>query len=200
MKMIRKIATIALGLACLGSTVFAQSLADAKKAIDAEQYQKAKTMLKNLTVTQAKEDENFFQLGWVYILQDYPDSAKAVFTQGIAANPKSALNYVGLGVVARLNKDNAGATSNFNQAIGFTGKKESQPYLYIGRGYLMLLPNTKAVATADADAAIAALSKGKLANPKDAEVVLELGNAYRAKRETSPAYENYSTALTLDPK
>ena len=198
--MISKIATIALGLVSLGSSVFAQSLADAKKAIDAEQYQKAKTMLKNLTVTQAKEDENFFQLGWVYILQDYPDSAKAVFTQGLAVNPKSALNYVGLGVVARLNKDNAGATSNFNQAISFTGKKESQPYLYIGRGYLMRLPNTKAVATADADAAIAALSKGKLANPKDAEVALELGNAYRAKRETSPAYENYTTALTLDPK
>jgi tetratricopeptide (TPR) repeat protein len=200
MKMIRKIATIALGLACLGSTVFAQSLADAKKAIDAEQYQKAKTMLKNLTVTQAKEDETFFQLGWVYILQDYIDSAKTVFNQGIAAHPKSALNYVGLGVAARLSKDNAGATSNFNTAMGFTGKKESKPWLYMGRGYLMLLPNTKAVTTADADNAIAALSKGKLANAKDAEVALELGNAFRSKRETGPAYENYTLASELDPK
>ena len=198
--MIRKIATVALGLACIGSSVFAQSLADAKKAIDVEQYQKAKAMLKNLTVTQAKEEENFFQLGWVYILQDYIDSAKTVFNQGIAANPKSALNYVGLGVAARLSKDNAGATSNFNTAMGFIGKKESKPWLYMGKGYLMLLPNTKAVTTADGDAAIAALLKGKLANPKDAEVVLELGNAYRAKRETSPAYENYSAALALDPK
>jgi tetratricopeptide (TPR) repeat protein len=200
MKMIRKIATIALGLACIGSSVIAQSLADAKKAIDVEQYQKAKTMLKNLTVTQAKDDETFFQLGWVYILQDYIDSAKTVFNQGIAAHPKSALNYVGLGVAARLSKDNAGATSNFNTAMGFTGKKESKPWLYMGKGYLQLLPNTKAVTTADADAAIAALTKGKEANAKDAEVALELGNAYRSKRETGPAYENYTTALTLDPK
>ncbi len=200
MKMISKIATIALGLVSLGSSVFAQSLADAKKAIDAEQYQKAKAMLKNLTVTQAKEDENFFQLGWVYILQDYPDSAKAVFTQGIAANPKSALNYVGLGVVARLNKDNASATSNFNTAMGFIGKKDSKPWLYMGKGYLQLLPNTKAVASADAEAAIAALNKGKLANPKDAEIALELGNAYRSQRNTSGAYENYNAALALDPK
>lgn len=200
MKMIRKIATIALGLACLGSSVFAQSLADAKKAIDVEQYLKAKAMLKNLTVTQANNDENFFQLGWVYILQDYIDSAKIAFNKGIAANPKSALNHVGLGVAARLSKDNAGATSNFNTAMGFTGKKDSKPWLYMGKGYLQLLPNTKAVTTADADLAIAALSKGKLANPKDAEVALELGNAYRSKRETSPAYQNYTDALTLDPK
>src|SRR4051812_19558671 len=141
MKMISKVAKIALSLACVGSSVFAQSLPDAKKAIDAEQYQKAKTMLKNLTVTQATNDENFFQLGWVYILQDYTDSAKTAFTKGIAANPKSALNYVGLGVVARLNKDAAGATSNFNQAISLSGKKDSKPYLYIGKGYLQLLPN-----------------------------------------------------------
>jgi tetratricopeptide (TPR) repeat protein len=200
MKMIRKIATVALGLACLGSTVFAQSLADAKKAIDAEQYQKAKAMLKNLTVTQAKDDETFFQLGWVYILQDYIDSAKTVFNQAIQAHPKSALNYVGLGVAARLSKDNAGATSNFNTAMGFTGKKDSKPWLYMGKGYLQLLPNTKAVTTADADAAIAALSKGKLANPKDAEVALELGNAYRSKRDTGPAYDNYNAASELDPK
>ncbi len=200
MKMIRKIATVALGLACIGSSVFAQSLADAKKAIDAEQYQKAKTMLKNLTVTQAKDDETFFQLGWVYLLQDYIDSAKTVFNQGITNHPKSALNYVGLGVAARLNKDNAGATSNFNTAMGFTGKKDSKPWLYMGRGYLMLLPNTKAITNADANAAKAALEKGKLANPKDAEVALELGNAFRSQRETAQAYENYNDALRLDPK
>jgi predicted negative regulator of RcsB-dependent stress response len=64
MKMISKIAKATLGLVFIGSSsVFAQSLADAKKAIDAEQYQKAKSMLKNLTVTQADKDENFFT--WV---------------------------------------------------------------------------------------------------------------------------------------
>ncbi|NNU34390.1 hypothetical protein HK413_10025 [Mucilaginibacter sp. S1162] len=60
MKMISKIAKVAIGLVFIGSAVFGQSLADAKKAIDAEQYQKAKGMLKNLTVTQPTVDENFF--------------------------------------------------------------------------------------------------------------------------------------------
>src|ERR1700759_3286699 len=112
MKVINKTSAAVLGLIFMGSSVFAQSLADAKKAIDAEQYQKAKSMLKNLTVTQATKDENFFYLGWVYLIQDYPDSAKEQFTKALAVNPKSALAYVGLGAVAHYNKDAAGTTSN----------------------------------------------------------------------------------------
>jgi hypothetical protein len=38
MKMINKVAVAGLGLVFAGSSVFAQSLADAKKAIDAEQF------------------------------------------------------------------------------------------------------------------------------------------------------------------
>src|ERR1700743_1602005 len=105
MKLIIKITGAVLLLTLAGSATFAQSLDDAKKAIDAEQYQKAKLMLKNLTTTQANKDENFFYLGWVYLTQDYPDSAKATFNKGIAVNAKSALNYAGLGAVARLDKD-----------------------------------------------------------------------------------------------
>src|SRR6478735_2235492 len=117
MKMISKISKIVLALSVVGSSAFAQSLADAKKAIDAEQYQKAKTMLKNLTVTQANKDENFFYYGWVYILQEYPDSAKAIFQKGITVNPKSALNYAGLGAAAILDKDRNADATNFNQAL-----------------------------------------------------------------------------------
>src|ERR1700712_1724886 len=108
MKINTKVAAAILGLVFIGSAVKAQSLDDARKAINAEQYQKAKSMLKNLTVTEASKDENYFYLGWVYLIRDDPDSAKLWFNKGIAVNPKSALNFVGLGAVARLNKDQAG--------------------------------------------------------------------------------------------
>src|ERR1700744_6600569 len=124
MKIIRKIAAAALGLAIMSSAAFAQSLDDAKRAIDAEQYQKAKSMLKNLTQTQATKDENFFYLGWVYLIQDYTDSAKDVFNKGLAVNPKSALNLVGLGAVAHLNKDAAGTNKDGTQAQVWTSKKD----------------------------------------------------------------------------
>src|SRR6201996_9773958 len=136
MKAITKITHIALAMVLVGSSVLAQSLADAKKAIDAEQCQKAKSMLKNLTTTPADKDENYFYLGWVYLKQEYPDSAKAIFNKGLAVNAKSALNLAGLGAVAHVDKDNATATSNFNQAIALAGKS-STPYLYVGLSYLL---------------------------------------------------------------
>ena len=203
--MISKIAGAGLGLMFLGSSVFAQSLADAKKAIDAEQYQKAKSMLKNLTTTQADKDENYFYLGWVYLKQDYSDSAKAVFNKGLSVNAKSPLNLVGLGAVAHVEKDNATATSNFNQAIALAGKS-STPYLYVGLSYLLpvngssMTVNGSKVTPADADAAIAVLTKGKTVNAKDAVLLVALGDAYRSQLKSNDAYTNYSSALTIDPK
>jgi tetratricopeptide (TPR) repeat protein len=199
MKMISKIANVALGLVFVGTAVFGQSLNDAKKAIDAEQYQKAKGMLKNLTVTQPKSDENLFYLGWVYLVQDYPDSAKATFAKGVALEPKSALNYVGLGAVALTANDNAGATSNFNQAISVAGKKDDQPYLYIGKAYLMDAKDGK-FPPAKANAAIDALTKAKTINAKDADVQVVLGNAYRSQLNSNAAYDAYTAALAIDPK
>lgn len=205
MKIISKIAVAGLGMVFAGSSVFAQSLADAKKAIDAEQYQKAKSMLKNLTVTQADKDENFFYLGWVYLKQDYVDSAKAVFNKGLAVNAKSALNLAGLGAAAHVEKDNSTAANNFNQAVAAAGKS-STPYLYAGLGYLLPVsgssvgPNGAKVTPADADAAIALLTKGKAVNPKDAELLVALGDAYRSQLKSTDAYNAYSSALTINPK
>jgi tetratricopeptide (TPR) repeat protein len=201
MKMIKRVAMSVTALVFIGSSTFAQSLADAKKAIDAEQYQKAKTMLKNLTVTQPTNDENYFYLGWVYIKQDYSDSAKTAFNKGIAINPKSALNYAGLGAVARLDKDAAGATTNFNQAIALAAK-DTKPYLYVGKSYLLLVPPAVAVSQANADAAIAVLEKAKLVNTKikDAEINVTLGDAYLSQLKSNDAYKNYSDALGIDPK
>jgi len=206
MKMINKIAGVVLAVVLTGSSVFAQSLADAKKAIDAEQYQKAKSMLKNLTVTQPTKDENFFYLGWVYLKQDYTDSAKAAFNKGLAVNARSALNYAGLGAVAHMEKDNAGALSNFNQAIEMAVKKDSKPYVYVGLSYLLPVngsavgPNGAHIAPADADAAIAILNKGKAVNPRDVELLIALGDAYRSQLKSNDAYTNYSSALAIDPK
>lgn len=205
MEMIKKIAAAGLVLSFASTTVFAQSLDDAKKAIDAEQYQKAKSMLKNLTITQADKDENFFYLGWVYLKEDYTDSAKAQFTKGISVNPKSALNYVGLGAVAHVEKDNASATSDFNTAVQLAGKKNGTPFEYIGEAYLLPVSgmatgkNGATVSPADANAAIAILNQGKAADPRNIGLLIALGDAYRSQLQSNDAFNAYSTALTIDP-
>jgi len=199
MKITTKAVAAIIGLVFIGSAVKAQSLDDAKKAINAEQYQKAKSILKNLTVTQATKDENYFYLGWVYLLQDEPDSAKATFTKGIGVNPKSSLNTVGLGAVAFVDKDKATATTDFNQALSYAPKKDSKPYVYIGLSYLLSHGGSTVVDPADAQAAIDVLTKGQAVNPKDPQLSIALGNAYLSQLKSSDAYIQYNNALDMDP-
>ncbi|WP_419801874.1 tetratricopeptide repeat protein [Mucilaginibacter sp.] len=195
MKMINKIALTFSGMALIGYSASAQSLADAKKALDAEQYQKAEGMLKNLTQTQATNAENYFYLGWLYIQKDYSDSAKAAFTKGLSVNAKSALNYAGLGAVDRMDKNNASAKSNFDKAVAVTEKKDTEPYVYIGKAYL--LPPSP-----DANAAIQILNAGIASNTKEKnpQLYAALGDAYRSELKNTEAYNNYTQALAINPK
>ena len=194
--MMNKAVKMTLGLMLLGSLVFAQSLTDARKAIDAEQYQKGKAMLNTLTSSQPTNPENFFYLGNLYlttasinIRPDYIDSAKAVFEKGISANAEYALNFVGLGAVELAKKANPKA--NFDKAIALTKKKDHLTDLYIGRAYV----NAPKPMIADG---LVHLNKAKLLNEKDAQLFLVLGDAYRSEMKNSEAFSAYRTAFDLD--
>ncbi|NEU07003.1 hypothetical protein GZH53_01650 [Flavihumibacter sp. R14] len=178
------------GVLLIGSPGFAQNLGDAKKAIDAEQYQKSKTLLKALTLSQPTNAENFFYLGNVYLGTDYIDSAKAAYKNGINANANFPLNYVGLGA-ADLALNLSNPKSHFDKALSLTGKKDHHTLLFIGKAY-------SGAPKPDASAAVAALEKAKAINSKDAEVYLALGDAYRAQQKNSEAFSNYRTAFDLN--
>lgn len=191
-----KAVKITLGLMLVGSVVFGQSLADARKAIDAEQYQKGKAMLKSLTSSQASNAENFFYLGDLYlktspinVRPDYIDSAKAAFDKGLAANAEYPLNHVGLGAVALAKKQNP--KPHFDKALSLTKKKDHTTDLYIGKAYISA-PEPKITE------ALAHLEKAKALNAKDAQVFLALGDAYRAQLKNSEAFSAYRTAFDLD--
>lgn len=192
MKMTKKAITLSLGLVVMGSASFAQNLNDAKKAIDAEQYAKATSMLKSLVNSQATKGENYFNLGDVYLRNDYIDSAKAVFNKGIAADPKYALNYVGLGNIDLHANNAAGAKANFDKAISLASKKDHTPYLYIGKAYIdqdkpdfaAALPNMQKADEVDAQ-------------DKDPETFVALGDFYALQKKNSEALSNYLRAINI---
>lgn len=197
MKTIKRTIAFAVGLAMLGGTAsFAQSLADAKKAIDAEQYQKATGMLKALTASQAKEGDVYFNLGSVYLAVDEVDSAKAVFSQGTVADPKNALNYVGLGRVELFKNNAAGAKASFDKAVEL-GKKDYHTYMYIGKAYFELPEGLKP----DYASALPFLQKADEleTKDKDPDVFIALGDYWADQKENSKAYEMYSRASDIDP-
>jgi tetratricopeptide (TPR) repeat protein len=198
MKMTKKAITLSLGLVVMGSASFAQNLNDAKKAIDAEQYAKATSMLKSLVNSQAGKGENYFNLGDVYLHNQYVDSAKAVFNKGIAADPKNALNYVGLGQAELASKNDAAAKADFDKALATASKKDYIPYLYIGKAYVNkgYSPEDKP----DFTAALPMLQKADEldAADKDPETFVALGDFYAAQKKNSEALSNYLRALNMN--
>ena len=194
MKMTKKAIALSLGLAVVGSASFAQSLDDAKKALDAEQYQKAATMLKTLVSSQAKKGENFYYLGELYLRTEYVDSARAVFTQGVAADPKFALNYIGLGEADLASNNAASAKTNFDKALDVASKKDHVPSMFIGKAYV-------AAEKPDYAAALPFLQKADELDKddKDAETFLALGDFHAKQKQNSEALQNYLRALNINP-
>jgi len=194
MKMIRRAASVGLAIAFMASGAsYAQSLKDAQIAIDAEQYAKAKTILKNLVENKPKDVENYFYLGNVYLVTDYADSAKTFFQKGLEADPKDNLNKVGMGSVALVEGNTAEAEKFFTEATEKTKKKDYLENLYIGRAYMN--PNLE---NPDYKKALTYLEKAKEANQKDALIPSSLGDAYLGIGDNSNAYMNYRDAYDLD--
>jgi len=200
MKILKKAITLNVGLVLIGSAVFAQNLNDAKKAIDAEQYQKASSMLKSLVSSQASNGDNYYNLGLVYLKTGYIDSARAVFNKGISVDAKSASNYAGLGEADLLSNNPTSAKTNFDKAVA-AAPKDYKTYLAIGKAYLAQDKPSEDVSKPDFANAIANLTKADEldAKDKDAEVFIGLGDAYALQKKNSEAIGPYFRVGDIDP-
>ncbi len=174
-------------------TAQAQSLKDAKAAIQAEQYDKAKAMLQNLVQKKAKDGENYFYLGQIHLINDKVDSAQIVFQEGVTNAPKEKLNTVGLGIVDLEKGNVSAAETKFSEASQGIGKKEYEIPYFIGRAYID-------APKPDYKKAVEYLTKAKEMNAKDALIPTALGDAYAGLRESSPAFVAYRDALAIDDK
>jgi len=200
MKILKKAITLNVGLVLMGSAVFAQNLSDAKKAIDAEQYQKASSMLKSLVSSKATDGENYYNLGLVYLKTGYIDSARATFTKGVTADPKNNLNLIGLGEADMLSNNPTSAKTNFDKAVALAAK-DYKTYLYIGKAYLAQDKPSDDVSKPDFTNALANITKADEldSKDKDAEVFLALGDAYALQKKNSEALGPYMRVGDVDP-
>ncbi|WP_304198378.1 tetratricopeptide repeat protein [Flavobacterium alvei] len=171
---------------------FAQDVNAAKKAIDAEQYENAKSILKSIIKANPIDGRANFILGNVYLIQTVTDSAKIAFQRGLAGTDGARLNHVGLGTIDLDNGNTTAAEANFALALKDTKKKDIEELIAIGRAYTYSTkPNYKK--------AIEVLNKAKLINPNDAIVQLALGDAYIGDKNQNDAYAAYRNAFQFDP-
>lgn len=184
-----KIFSFAL-LTAAGATQ-AQDVDQAKKAIDAEQYEKAKAMLKSIVQSKPANGRAAFLLGNVYLKQDVVDSAQIYFQKGMTGTEGGKLNYIGLGQI-ELDKGNAAAAkSNFDLATKDIKKKDTEEYVAVANAYMN-------ADKPDYKSAIAILTKAKAVDPTNAYVQLALGDAYYGDKNQNEAYAAYRNAFQAD--
>ena len=171
---------------------YAQDVDQAKKTIDAEQFEKAKGILKSILKTTPDNGKAAFLLGNIYLNQNIGDSAKIYFNKGLAAKLDSKFNYIGLGQMDLEDKNVAAAEANFALATKDIRKKESEQYVYIAKAYM----NAN---TPDYNKAIEILNKAKIANPNDTNVLLAFGDAYYGLKNQNDSYKSYRDAFYADP-
>ncbi|WPO79663.1 tetratricopeptide repeat protein [Flavobacterium sp. KACC 22761] len=187
-----KFKIFSLALVATASVAQAQDIKEAKKAIDAEQFQKAKSLLKSIIKAKPSDGEANFVLGNIYLNQSVIDSAKIYYLNGIEASDRKNLNYIGLGQIDLDNKNAAAAQANFGLATKDMKRKDVDEYIYIGRAYMNSV-------NPDYNSAITSLKRALAIEPQNATALLAIGDAYYGANNQNDAYKAYRDAFTADP-
>lgn len=173
------------------SVTQAQDINQAKKAIDAEQFENAKSTLKSIIKTNPAEGTAFFLLGNVYLIQNVADSAKMSYQNGLTAKDHAHLNQIGLGQIDLDNGDVMAAKAKFELAKKEMRKKDFEEYVYIARAYMN-------ASKPDYKAAIETLNLAKERSGQEAQVQLALGDAFYGEKNQNEAYAAYRNAFQAD--
>ncbi len=181
-----------IGLIALASGAFAQDIEQAKKAIEAEQFEKAKKMLKAAIAAKPDQGKAYLILGNVYLMQKIQDSAVATFKTGITVKTNPNFNYIGLGQVDLDNSNTSGALANFNKALEVARKKDYEELMYIGKAYTHST-------NPDYKKALEYLNKAKEIAPTNPQVQLALGDALLGDKNVNEAFSAYRNAADTDP-
>jgi tetratricopeptide (TPR) repeat protein len=197
---------MAVAFAATGTaTAFAQTLDDARRMIDNEDYRGARKMLTDLIGTNPKKIEDYyFELGRSFIesgtkqedatvRQADWEEAKKYFTQGLEKSKKSTFNMVGMARYSALNKNNAEAKSLLDKALAMDNDNVDL-LADIAEGHLAL--GTKA----GQDEAIKLLTRAKALNDKKPAIFIALGDVWQSQTNYESAISNYQSAIGLDPK
>jgi len=170
---------------------YSQNLDQAKKAIDAEQYEKAKTILKKLIAIKADDGKNYFFLGNIYLRLQEPDSALIYYNKGISVKIDGNWNYIGLGEIDLNNNNVAAAKTKFDLAIKDIKKRDYLEFLYIGKAFAN-------ATTPHYVEAVEYLNRAKKIKTKDAELEIALGDVAHKEHKNNDAYMAYRDALEID--
>ncbi len=169
----------------------AQGYKDGVEYFKADQLENAKTLLeRNLPSTNSPEDKAlvYYYLGSINVHDKDFTAAQQNFEKGLAANPSSALNLVGMGELALMKGDQKVAEKYFDDAKK-VNKKDAEVLTAIGRAYFNTDPvkYEKEIVKYDEQAF--------KANKQEPSIFVLRGDREAANKAWGDAAANYENAI-----
>ncbi|WP_235696102.1 tetratricopeptide repeat protein [Epilithonimonas caeni] len=174
---------------------FGQSVQDGINYVDSQKYAKAKQNFTDLINKDPKDASNYFYLGNTYLTQFDPNfnEAQDNFNKGLAADPKSYLNKIGLASV-KLGKGDKSAIAEIQQIVKDSKERDAEVLFRAGEALTLFEKNSSP------DLAITFLNKAVEKAQKNgvpANYYYSLGDAYRLKKDPGNAMSAYDKALEV---
>lgn len=187
--------TIVAGLLGLTGLLSAQTLPEAIKKTDNENFDAAAADFRQLIAKDPAKGEYYFYYGENYFKSDDVDSANVLYQKGVELNATNPLNYVGLGKVLLAKGNLADAKAQFYKAATLGGAKNTEVMRRTAEAWL-------ATDNKNADEALALAANAVKIESKNPENHLILGDAQLEKNPTDGGVpiKSYKMATTLNPK
>lgn len=190
-------ATFVISAMMLSGFMNAQSIQEGIKYLGNDQYSKAQNTFEKLAA-QSPSSDNYYYLGAYYLSISKPDIEQASqnFNKGLALDPKSDLNKIGLATIKLYQGKKSEANADF-ESIAKGSKYKNADVLYqISKAYQLF---TNKPQSTDYDKSIEYGQKllDLVKNKDKSEYYIVLGNAYFEKKDPGKAVSNYTKALGI---
>lgn len=184
----------------------AQTLQDAIRLTENEQYTAAKAVFKKLVAAEPTNGDNYFYFGDLLWKMDDVDSAMVVWQKGVDIEPSNPLTHVGKGRglmysgkieegIKEISQAEALITAQTGKKGTLTPQKQTIIYCEMAETYTHApVPNY--------DKAIDYTNRAEKLDPANADVFLMRGDALLGKDpvNATPAIEQYKKAAAVNPK
>ena len=180
------------------ATLEAQTIQEGINHLYADRFKSAEQTFQKMLAANPNVAEATYWLGQTYLDLDDNDAARQLYDKALAANGNNPLIMVGKGHVLLLDKKNDEARQLFESALTVSRTKKGDDPIVLN-----------AIGRANVDAkdgnltyAVEKLEMALQRDPKNADIALNLGNAYRKKdpgQGGGKAYENYKMATQINP-
>ena len=189
--MVRTISYALCYLLLINLNLTAQTLQEAIKYTDNEQFETATKAFNELLKGQPNNGDIYFYIGENYFKNEDLDSAYYFYSKGLQIAANNPLNYIGLGKLLQFDGKTTEAKLQLDKALTMGAGKNVTVLLKVA-DVLIKAP------IKDLDHAAKLLEIATKIDPKNPEVYILIGDLYIEKTDGNNAIANYKKAQDLD--